>query len=90
MKRKLLGFIVTVIVLCGAGAKAQTLLYSNDFESGLDSCTIVGNGVVEASGNVSHGQVFHNSKTAQAVRTNYLKLPVGIFTRLPIPDLSLY
>ena len=82
MKRKLLGFIVTVIVLCGAGAKAQTLLYSNDFESGLDSCTIVGNGVVEASGNVSNGQVFHNSKTAQAVRTNYLKLPVGIFTRL--------
>jgi hypothetical protein len=82
MKRKLLSFIAAAIVICGTGAKAQTLLYSNDFESGLDSCTIVGNGVVEASGNVSHGQVFHNAATGQAVRTNYLKLPTYTFARL--------
>ena len=82
MKRKLLGFVAAGLILCGTAAKAQTLLYSNDFESGLDSCTIVGNGAIEASGNASHGQVFHNAATGQAVRTNYLKLPTYTFARL--------
>jgi len=77
------GVLPVIFLLSGvANLKAQTLLYSNDFESGLDSCTIVGNGVVEASGNTSHGQVFHNAAGGQAVRTNFLKLPTYTFARL--------
>ncbi|MFT3752834.1 MAG: hypothetical protein QM800_08125 [Paludibacter sp.] len=85
MKKKLLSIsmFVAAALFCGTGAKAQTLLYSNDFESGLNGATIVGNGVVEASGNASHGQVFHNDPTVtNAVRTNYLLLPNTIFSSL--------
>ncbi|MDD4991761.1 MAG: T9SS type A sorting domain-containing protein [Paludibacter sp.] len=83
MKRKLLSisFIVAAALLCSTGAKAQTLLYSNDFESGVGTATIVGNGVIEASGDAAHGQVFHNDPAVtNAVRTNYLKLPETIFS----------
>jgi len=83
MKKKLLSisFIVAVALLYGTGAKAQTLLYSNDFETGLNGSTIVGNGVIEASGDAAHGQVFHNDPTlTKAVRTNYMLLPNTIFS----------
>jgi len=83
MKKKLLSIslFVAAALLCGTGAKAQTLLYSNDFETGVNDATIVGNGVIEASGDAAHGQVFHNDPTlTKAVRTNYLKLPATIFS----------
>lgn len=83
MKKKLLSLslVVAATLFCGTGAKAQTLLYSNDFESGLNGATIVGNGVLEASGDAAHGQVFHNDPTlTKAVRTNYLMLPSTIFS----------
>jgi len=82
MKKKLLSFIAAAIVLCGTGAKAQTLLYSNDFESGLNGATIVGNGAIEDSSNPSHGMVFHNAAGGQATRTNYLTLPTTLFSDL--------
>lgn len=80
MKRKLL----SLLFACGlfVGSQAQTLLYSNDFESGLNGATIVGNGILTASGNVNHGQVFHNAAGGQAIRTNYLLLPNNIFADL--------
>jgi len=83
MRKKLLSisFIVAAALFCSTGAKAQTLLYSNDFESGLNGSTIVGNGVIEASGDPAHGQVFHNDPTlTKAVRTNYMLLPTTIFS----------
>ena len=84
MKKKLLSMslIVAAALFCSTGAKAQTLLYSNDFESGLNGSTIVGNGVIEDSSNPGHGMVFHNAAAGQAVRTNYLTLPATIFSDL--------
>lgn len=81
MKRKLLSFMAATIILCGMSVQAQTLLYSNDFENGLNGSTIVGNGVIEASGDPAHGMVFHNDPTlTNAVRTNYMVLPSTIFS----------
>lgn len=86
MKHKTLLFktcvlFVSLLVSGFANLQAQTLLYSNDFEAGLDGSTIVGNGVLEASGDAAHGMVFHNDPTlTKAVRTNYLLLPTTIFS----------
>ncbi len=80
MKKQLLSLLL-VCALFG-GAQAQTLLYSNDFEAGLGGATIVGNGTLTASGDVNHGQVFHNAAGGQATRTNYLLLPNDIFSNL--------
>ena len=86
MKHKTLLFKASILLvsLCLSGfanLQAQTLLYSNDFESGLNGSTIVGNGVLEASGDPAHGQVFHNDPTVtNAVRTNYMLLPTTIFS----------
>jgi len=83
MKKKLLSMslIVAAALVCSTGAKAQTLLYSNDFENGLNGATIVGNGVLEDSGDPAHGMVFHNDPTlTNAIRTNYMLLPSTIFS----------
>jgi len=87
MKHKTLLFktcvlFVSLLVSGFANLQAQTLLYSNDFEAGLNGSTIVGNGAIEASGNASHGMVFHNAAGGQATRTNYLTLPNTIFADL--------
>src|SRR5665647_2718785 len=86
MKKKFLqkqrGILLALFsFLCVISINAQTLLYSNDFESGVGTSTIVGNGVIEASGDAAHGQVFHNDPAlTKAIRTNYLKLPETIFS----------
>src|SRR5665647_201294 len=86
MKKKLLqkqrGILLALFsFLCVISINAQTLLYENDFETGVGTSTIVGNGVIEASGDVAHGQVFHNNPTnSGAARTNFLKLPETIFS----------
>ncbi len=59
----------------------QSLLYATDFENGLDSSTIQGNGALIDAGD-SHGTVFHNAAGGQAIRTNYLILPDNIFADL--------
>lgn len=87
MKHKTLLFKMRILLvsLCLSGfanVHAQTLLYSNDFENGLNGSTIVGNGVIENSNNAAHGMVFHNAAGGQAVRTNYLTLPATIFADL--------
>jgi hypothetical protein len=79
--KKLILLLVAIATSALFSINAQTLLYSNDFESGLNGSTIVGNGVIEASGDAAHGQVFHNDPTlTNAVRTNYLLLPTTIFS----------
>lgn len=84
MKKRLLSFslIAAAIMYCGTSANAQTLLYSNDFESGLNGSTIIGNGVIKDSENPAYGQVFHNAAGGQATRTNYLRLPENLFEDL--------
>ena len=87
MKHKTLLFktsmLLVICLLSGfTGLKAQTLLYSNDFESGVGTATIVGNGVIEASGNTSHGMVFHNAAGGQGTRANYLTLPATLLSDL--------
>lgn len=80
--KKLTFFLVAIATSALFSINAQTLLYSNDFESGLNGSTIVGNGVIEASGNAAHGQVFHNAAGGQATRSNYLTLPATLFADL--------
>ena len=77
--------IFTLFLLFGAlmyNAKAQTLLYSNDFEQGVNDAVIIGNGAVEDSDNPLFGKVFHNAVDGQGIRTNYLLLPDNIFADL--------
>ncbi|MDR2056873.1 MAG: T9SS type A sorting domain-containing protein [Dysgonamonadaceae bacterium] len=77
--------IFTLILLGGAliyNAKAQTLLYSNDFEQGVNDAVIIGNGVIEDDSNPLLGKVFHNAAGGQAIRSNYLQLPATIFADL--------
>ncbi len=59
-------------------------VYSNDFENGIMSETIVGTGKVVDDANSVFGKVFHNvgPDGVQAQRTNYLKLPLDIFTKI--------
>lgn len=79
MKKLLLSVFLTCAI--STGMNAQSLLYSNDFEDGLNGATIIGNGTLMESGNESHGQVFKNDPTlTNAVRTNYLLLPSNIFS----------
>jgi hypothetical protein len=79
--RKIYLTMVALLAICGANA--QTLLYSNDFETnGVDDATIVGSGVVETSETAVFGHVFHNAVGGQALRSNYLLLPDNIFAKL--------
>lgn len=74
-------FLVGALLVTLAG-NAQNVLYSNNFESGAGTATIVGNGVIEANATAGFGNVFHNAAGGQGVRTNYLLLPNDIFTNL--------
>ncbi|MDR2804067.1 MAG: T9SS type A sorting domain-containing protein [Dysgonamonadaceae bacterium] len=77
--------IFTILFFLGvalSNANAQTLLYSNDFEQGVNDAAIIGNGVIEDSQHLSFGKVFHNAAGGQAIRANYLQLPATIFADL--------
>lgn len=80
MKKRIFTFLLAGLVI--AGASAQTLLYSNDFEEGLSGATIVGNGAIVDAADASRGKVFHNAAGGQAVRANYLLLPSTLFADL--------
>lgn len=62
--------------------KAQDLLYSNDFESGLNGATIYGSGDLVEADDSRFGTVFHNAIGGEALRANYLLLPNTIFADL--------
>lgn len=78
--RKFYFFVITLFL--SLATSAQTLIYSNKFESGVGTATIVGNGKIETVQTGGFGSVFHNSASGQAVRSNYLLLPNNIFANL--------
>ncbi|MHB9140873.1 MAG: LamG-like jellyroll fold domain-containing protein [Paludibacter sp.] len=78
--KKIYSFAIALLVTCSMNA--QTLLYSNNFESGVGTSTIVGNGQIEVSQTPGFGSVFHNAAGGQGVRSNYLLLPTDIFANL--------
>lgn len=80
MRKTIFTLLLSVCVMMGV--QAQTLLYANDFEIGLEGSTIVGNGALVPSGHALHGRVFHNSAGGQAVRANYLLLPPTLMVDL--------
>ncbi len=61
---------------------AQTVIYSNTFESGAGDATIVGNGAIVDDATPGFGKVFHNAAGGQAIRANYLLLPADVFADL--------
>jgi hypothetical protein len=74
-------FLVMALCTSVVGV-AQTVLYSNNFENGAGTATIVGNGQIVAETTAGFGSVFHNAAGGQATRTNYLQLPATIFADL--------
>jgi hypothetical protein len=78
MKKSIVFFL---ILLIAASTHAQNVLYSNNFENGAGSATIIGNGQI-VSESAPFGQVFHNAAGGQGIRSNYLKLPTNIFANL--------
>lgn len=75
-------YVLLFVMMGVVGSTAQDLLYFNDFELGLGTATVVGNGVLDVDPTPGFGAVFHNAAGGQAVRTNYLLLPDNIFTDL--------
>lgn len=78
---KKLYFIAAAVVTSGL-LSAQTVIYSNTFESGVGDATIVGNGAIVDDASAGFGKVFHNAAGGQAIRANYLKLPETVFADL--------
>lgn len=58
------------------------MIYSNDFEDGVGTATIIGSGQIVSDTTPGFGSVFHNAIDGQAIRTNYLVLPKTIFLDL--------
>lgn len=92
MRKKILSAVLSAsMVLCGSytsnlcvsvadAAASDSLVYFNNFESGIgEDCKIVGNGELKKLED-SHGSVFHNAAAGQTIRTNYLLLPSNILT----------
>lgn len=78
--KKIYFFVITLFL--SLTASAQTIIYSNNFESGVGTATIVGNGKIETVQTGGFGSVFHNAAGGQAIRSNYLLLPNTIFANL--------
>lgn len=74
--------LAVMLILFAFVGKAQDILYSIDFESGLGDATIYGNGELVEDDDERFGTVFHNAKGGQAIRANYLLLPENIFEDL--------
>ena len=76
--KKIYTFAMAMFVTLTAGA--QTLIYSNNFENGVGTSTIVGSGQIESNATSGFGHVFHNAVNGQAIRTNYLLLPTDVLS----------
>lgn len=71
-------YTFALALLTTASISAQTVVYSNDFNSGVGTATIVGNGVVESATIAGYGSVFHNAAGGQGLRSNFLLLPDNV------------
>ena len=78
--KKLFSFAIALFVTFAASA--QTIIYSNNFNSGVGAASIVGNGAIEAVSTAGFGSVFHNAVGGQGVRSNYLLLTDTVFGKL--------
>src|SRR5665648_846657 len=78
--RKLYSLLIVLVV--SVTVSAQTLIYSNNFNDGVGTATIVGNGQIETTATSGFGSVFHNSAGGEAIRSNYLLLPNTVFADL--------
>jgi len=78
--KKLFSFAIALFVTFGASA--QTIIYSNNFNSGVGAASIVGNGAIEAVSTAGFGSVFHNAAGGQGLRSNYLLLTDTVFGKL--------
>lgn len=78
--RKFYAIAIALFVTLAAGA--QTLVYSNNFNSGVGAATIVGSGAIETTTKTGFEHVFHNAVGGQAQRTNYLLLPDSILGKV--------
>jgi len=78
--KKIYTFAMALFVTLAAGA--QTIIYSNNFENGVGTSTIVGNGQIESVQTGGFGAVFHNAAGGQAIRSNYLLLPADVLANL--------
>lgn len=74
--------LAVMLFLFAFVGKAQDILYSIDFESGLGDATIYGNGELVVDEDERFGTVYHNAKGGQAIRSNYLLLSESIFEDL--------
>lgn len=74
--KKLYTFAIALLAI--SSASAQTLVYSNNFDSGVGTATIVGNGVIEPAAIAGYGSVYHNAAGGQGIRTNFLLLPDNV------------
>ena len=77
-------YTIAVALLVTFSAGAQTKIYSNDFESGVGTSTIVGSGQIETLTTSGFGHVFHNAVGGQAIRANYLLLPIDVLANAQI------
>jgi len=77
-------YTIAVALLVTFSAGAQTQIYSNDFESGAGTSTIVGSGQIESVATSGFGHVYHNAVNGQAIRTNYLLLPSDVLSNSQI------
>lgn len=73
--KKFYFFAMALFVTCAVSAQ---IIYSNNFENGLDSSTIVGSGQIETVTAPGFGHVFHNAVGGQLLRSNYLLLPASV------------
>ncbi|MDD3195588.1 MAG: hypothetical protein PHU68_07280, partial [Paludibacter sp.] len=54
-------YVLLFVMMGVVGSTAQDLLYFNDFELGLGTATVVGNGVLDVDPTPGFGAVFHNA-----------------------------
>jgi len=74
--KKFYFFAMALFVTCAVSAQ---IIYSNNFENGVGTgASIVGSGQIETVSTGGFGHVFHNAVGGQALRSNYLLLPVDV------------
>ncbi len=72
-------YLIATVFLSSAIMTAQTVIYSNNFEAGVNDATIVGTGQIINDSDSNFGKVFHNAANGQVIRSNYLLLPNDLF-----------
>ncbi|MEI7503941.1 MAG: LamG-like jellyroll fold domain-containing protein [Paludibacter sp.] len=75
-------YFLAIALFVTLSISAQTIIYSNNFNSGVGTSSIVGNGVIETATTGGFESVFHNAAGGQGTRANYLLLPNDVLANL--------